>query len=128
MIPSSERNRDEETSSSEAVHIEVPEILSEEDKPRGALNTENPLPTHYVGLLERLTKQREHLHALEMQDKAYRLLLGIIIGWIAICVVDFVWMKNTLGDNALIRELIDLFKYLVPTIVGFVFASKSNKN
>ena len=128
MIPSSERNRDEETSSSEAVHMKVPEILSEEDRPLVGLYTEYPFPMHYVGLLERLTKQREHLHALEMQDKAYRLLLGIIIGWIAICVVDFVWMKNTLGDNALIRELIDLFMYLVPTIVGFVFASKSNKN
>ena len=127
MISSSEKSTQEEISSEWATQVEIPKIKSEEDRPRGCASPESVMPKGSVDELERAIRQREKLHAIEMLDKAYWLLVGIMSAWAALSVLDFALFKNTLAESTVVKELVDMFKYLIPTIVGFVFASKVKK-
>lgn len=54
-------------------------------------------------------------------DKAFGLLTAILFFWAMLCVADML-LHGALSENTLVRELTAIAKFLVPALLGFLFA------
>ena len=58
-------------------------------------------------------------------NKLFWMIVGVGLAWLALGVADTVLLENSMSGNELVKELIGVFKFLAPSLVGFVFGAKT---
>lgn len=62
---------------------------------------------------------------MALVNKLFWMIVGVGLAWLALGITDTVLLKNSMSGNELVNELIGVFKFLVPSLVGFVFGAKT---
>lgn len=102
-----------------------PEIRREVDRPPRHAESERAIPDELAKKLELLVNAQKAQHHMALVNKSFWLIVGVGLAWLAMGVVDTVLLENGLSGNELVKELIGVFKFLVPSLVGFVFGTKT---
>lgn len=103
----------------------LPEIRREVDRPPQQADSETAIPDKLDKALESLVNAQKAQHHMALVNKSFWLIVGVGLTWLAMGVVDTVLLKNSMSGNELVKELISVFKFLVPSLVGFVFGTKT---
>lgn len=61
-----------------------------------------------------------------LQERGFALLIGILVTLVIFYILDIILINTGLKNSGTVSMICELFKYIASTLVGFVFAVKSN--
>lgn len=105
--------------------MDPPPIDIEEDIPPGSSEaSETQLSKNKVNLYEKSFNIFKSYKDIELRDKSFKLIKKLITLIMLFYIVDMVLINYGLKSSELLDSIFELFKYLLSTLFGFVFALK----
>lgn len=114
---------------------DLPEINSEIDVPfiTDAVPTEVEPPItimskHDVRNYEDKLKYLKGMKALQLKDHALHLIIACFVTMFVLYIVDALLMNFHLQNSEMASSVFDFLKYIITTLFGYLFATKSSPN
>lgn len=98
-------------------------IYTEEDIPPNK-NIEIEIPEKQVKDYEKALNALTNLKDLQLRDKSFWLIIGLLLLLVIFYISDTVLINLGLKSSDLLTGVFELFKYMLSSLFGFVFALK----
>lgn len=105
-----------------------PEIIEEEDKPfHDGDHAETVLSEKEIKLLQKKVKIAGDIQNIGLKDKAFVLLKWCLILLFLLVIIDCVVVNIKMKSSSLLNGSFEFLKYVISSLIGFVFAIKASE-
>jgi len=114
------------------VTIILPEIISEIDVPfnddTDSDDSTTIMSKRDVHAYEAKLKYAIGMKNLQLKDHALHLIIGCFIAMIVLYFIDVFLLNRDLKNSEMASSVFDFLKYIITTLLGYLFATKSSSN
>lgn len=100
-----------------------------EDKPMFGNDEDNSNSSNTKSLsVKDLNEKAKIFNSIRLLDFSFKIVIVFLIVVVLLVTADILIQKYWDIENTLIKELFDLSKYAITTVLGYLFASKSSES